>query len=39
MNTRAITDPSDWWDYLPEAILGYELDAAVDRLLERTGIW
>ncbi|KAK0243215.1 kinase-like protein [Armillaria nabsnona] len=38
VNTRAITDPSDWWDYLPEAMLGYELDAAVDRPLERTGI-
>lgn len=38
MNARALTDPSDWWDHLPETILDYELDVAVDRLLERTGI-
>ncbi|KAK0461655.1 kinase-like protein [Desarmillaria tabescens] len=39
VNTRAITDPSDWWDHLPETILGCERDVAVDRLLERTGTW
>ncbi|OAX34147.1 kinase-like protein [Rhizopogon vinicolor AM-OR11-026] len=33
-NTRAPTDTIDWWNYLLDAITGYERDVAVDRLVE-----
>jgi len=36
MNTRAIDDESDWWEFLPPCILGYDQEIAVDRLIENT---
>ncbi|KAG1729580.1 hypothetical protein EDB19DRAFT_1743278 [Suillus lakei] len=39
LNTRALTDICDWWDYVPDVILGYEQDVAIDRLLEVVIRW
>jgi len=36
MNTRSIRDTSDWWEYLPTSILGYDNDVVLDRLIEST---
>lgn len=36
MNTRAITDSSDWWEFLPQCIMGYDQEIAVDRMIENT---
>ncbi|KIY48524.1 hypothetical protein FISHEDRAFT_58816 [Fistulina hepatica ATCC 64428] len=36
MNTRDIRDSSDWWEYLPQTILGYDQEIAIDRLLENS---
>ncbi|KAI0320075.1 kinase-like protein [Amylostereum chailletii] len=33
-STRQATDTSDWWEYLPECILGYDQDVTTDRFLE-----
>jgi hypothetical protein len=33
-NTRGIDDDSDWWDFLPEAICGYDTEVVLDRFLE-----
>ncbi len=34
VNTRTIKDTSDWWDYLPPSILGYDHDLVLDRVIE-----
>ncbi|PPR04742.1 hypothetical protein CVT24_006901 [Panaeolus cyanescens] len=34
-NTRTMCDESDWWDYLPPSILGYDHELLVDSFLER----
>jgi len=36
LNTRDTRDESDWWTYLPPAIVGYDHEVAIDRLLERS---
>ncbi|CAA7259875.1 unnamed protein product [Cyclocybe aegerita] len=36
MNTRSIDDASDWWEWLPECIMGYDNEILVDRLVEST---
>ncbi|KAF8918848.1 hypothetical protein CPB85DRAFT_1279008 [Mucidula mucida] len=36
MNTRAITDSSDWRELLPQCIMGYDQEIAVDRMIENT---
>ena len=35
-NTRDARDESDWWTSLPPAIIGYDHEIAIDRLLERS---
>ena len=35
VNTRDTRDDSDWWSHLPPAIVGYDQEIAVDRLLEQ----
>ena len=35
LNTRDARDESDWWIHLPSAIIGYDHEVAIDRLLER----
>ncbi|KAI0755089.1 hypothetical protein C8Q80DRAFT_1142892 [Daedaleopsis nitida] len=39
MNTRSIKDTSDWWEYLPPCILGYDRDIVLDRILESTVVY
>ncbi|KAI0074720.1 kinase-like protein, partial [Panus rudis PR-1116 ss-1] len=39
MNTRSIKDTSDWWDYLPPSILGYDRDLVLDRVIESTVVY
>ncbi|KAJ7592778.1 kinase-like domain-containing protein [Mycena floridula] len=36
LNTRSIRDPSDWWDCLPSALVGYPCEIAIDRMIENT---
>lgn len=36
LNTRGITDASDWWDHLPPCILGYDQEVVLDRYVELT---
>ncbi|TFK65269.1 hypothetical protein BDN72DRAFT_205962 [Pluteus cervinus] len=36
LNMRGVNDTNDWWDFLPQSILGYNHDVAVDRLIEST---
>jgi hypothetical protein len=33
-NTRGVEDNSDWWDFLPQSISGYDTEVVVDRFLE-----
>ncbi|KAF8584452.1 kinase-like protein [Ramaria rubella] len=39
MNTRSIKDMSDWWDYLPPSILGYDHELMLDRVIESTVVY
>ncbi|KAG7087761.1 hypothetical protein E1B28_013702 [Marasmius oreades] len=34
-NTRTKYDDSDWWEYLPPSILGYDYDILVDDFVDR----
>ena len=36
VNTRDARDDSGWWSHLPPAIVGYDQEIAIDRLLERS---
>lgn len=36
LNTRGITDASDWWDHLPPCILRYDQEVVLDRYVELT---
>ncbi|EIN03905.1 kinase-like protein [Punctularia strigosozonata HHB-11173 SS5] len=40
LNTRAVDDRSDWWDWLPPSILGYDIEVVIDRYMEKAlGLW
>jgi len=34
-NTRTAVDHSDWWDYLPKSIMGYDQEIIILRSIER----
>lgn len=36
LSTRDTRDESDWWSHLPPAIVGYDQEIAIDRLVERS---
>ncbi|KAH9917993.1 kinase-like domain-containing protein [Fomitopsis serialis] len=39
LNTRSIQDESDWWDFLPPSILGYDREVVLDRVIESTVVY
>jgi thiamine kinase-like enzyme len=39
MNTRSIKDSSDWWEYLPKSILGYDHEVVLDQVIESTVVY
>ncbi|PIL29391.1 hypothetical protein GSI_09443 [Ganoderma sinense ZZ0214-1] len=39
LNTRSVKDTSDWWDYLPPSILGYDQEVMLDRVIETTVVY
>ncbi|KAI0664573.1 kinase-like protein [Cubamyces menziesii] len=38
LNTRSMTDTSDWWEHLPPSVLGYDRDVILDRFIELSGL-
>lgn len=36
LNTRGGDDDSDWWDHLPEVILGFDREVLERRVLEQS---